>query len=183
MMPGWPPTFFGTSPHKLTAKGQLTLPATVKRKLDASPGPLTLLVFSVDGERLCLTVEEEFNLLADALRDHGRMQMREDLLEATEEVNMDAQGRVVLPQHLRQMLGIEREVWLVGKREYLEVWPQERFEARAAARRRRLAERARLDGDFLRGGYRSPEKFPPPEGQVCPAGGIEDEDSREARRE
>lgn len=40
---------------------------------------------------------------------------------------LDGQGRVLIPQTLRQQAGIEKEVRFVGLGKYLEIWAEDRF--------------------------------------------------------
>jgi len=43
------------------------------------------------------------------------------------ETEIDAQGRVLIPAHLRQHAGIVGDVRVFGKTNHLEVWNEERF--------------------------------------------------------
>jgi MraZ protein len=43
---------------------------------------------------------------------------------------LDGQGRVVIPAHLRERASIEGDVRVFGRIEYLEVWNEERFAQR-----------------------------------------------------
>jgi MraZ protein len=50
------------------------------------------------------------------------------LLGNAQEVAVTADGRIFIPEHLRQSLGLEQEVVLVGLGDYLEIWPQAGWE-------------------------------------------------------
>ena len=45
------------------------------------------------------------------------------------EVSTDKQGRMQIPLQLRQKIGIESEVVLVGNGDMIEIWTPERWEA------------------------------------------------------
>jgi MraZ protein len=44
------------------------------------------------------------------------------------EVEMDGQGRVLLPPKLREFAGLAKKVALVGQGEHLELWDEERWD-------------------------------------------------------
>ena len=50
-------------------------------------------------------------------------------LGSAEECQPDKQGRILIPNHLRQEVGIEREVVLIGMLNHFEIWSPERLEA------------------------------------------------------
>ncbi len=54
-------------------------------------------------------------------------------LGSAEECAPDKQGRVLIPQHLREEYGLEREVYLIGMLTYFEIWPKERLVERFQA--------------------------------------------------
>ena len=51
------------------------------------------------------------------------------LFANTEEISLDAQGRLLLPAVLREMAGIKRDAVLVGTLTRIEVWPAEGWRA------------------------------------------------------
>ena len=52
---------------------------------------------------------------------------------SSEEVKLDAQGRVTIPQRLRDVVGIDKEVVVLGVRDRMEIW--DRGDLRRATRR------------------------------------------------
>ena len=48
------------------------------------------------------------------------------------ENNIDAQGRVLIPAKLRQMLGLTRDIVFVGLVDYIEIWDMKRFRENSA---------------------------------------------------
>lgn len=46
------------------------------------------------------------------------------------EVTLDKQGRILIPPHLRNHAGLDKELVLAGIGRRFEIWNQERFEAR-----------------------------------------------------
>ena len=47
------------------------------------------------------------------------------------EVELDAQGRIVIPAKFRQYAGLNGEAMLIGARDRFEIWSSERWEAYA----------------------------------------------------
>ena len=72
-------------------------------------------------------IEESFqriNMLNRQLRDFQRF-----FISGAMEVELDKQGRILIPPHLRTYAGLSREVALAGVGRKFEVWDLERFEA------------------------------------------------------
>jgi MraZ protein len=51
---------------------------------------------------------------------------------SSDEVKLDGQGRVTIPQRLREAVGIDKEVVVLGVRDRMEIWDRETFEAYSA---------------------------------------------------
>ncbi len=127
--------FTGTFEHAIDAKHRLAIPAEVRNLLlrEAPAGiagvdgavPLALYVTLGDGA-LCLYTEAGFEkraaeldqsaLDADELLEYERM-----LFSLANRVELDAQGRVRLPDHLLKQSGLGTEVVLIGVKDHLEV--------------------------------------------------------------
>jgi MraZ protein len=59
------------------------------------------------------------------------------LVSGAQECAIDRQGRILLPQHLRQHAGLEREVVIAGVGPRIEIWDRSRLDEEI----RRVAER------------------------------------------
>jgi MraZ protein len=51
------------------------------------------------------------------------------MLSGASEVECDAQGRVVLPDYLRQFAGLRKQTVIAGLYDRLEIWDKNRWEA------------------------------------------------------
>jgi MraZ protein len=72
------------------------------------------------------TWSEFCNKLESAPRKDARYRsFVRHLFANTEEVSLDAQGRVLLPAVLREMAGIKRDAVLAGTLTRVEIWPAE----------------------------------------------------------
>lgn len=115
----------GTHNYQLDPKGRISLPARF-REAFADGAYLTL---GQDGCLFCFpraqweerSREVRATRLADA---EGRAYARMFFGNA-EPVELDAQGRLVVPQRLRASVGIKKEVVAVGVMDRMEIWDSE----------------------------------------------------------
>jgi len=125
--------FRGNHPAKVDEKGRLKLPAAFKQLVDAQ-GVSQFYITSTDGTKAEVwplpaweKVEAklaEFSIMNDAV---------EKYLSLTsyygQQVEMDNQARVLVPQILRGAAKLDAEVVVIGKIDHLEVHNQATFEA------------------------------------------------------
>lgn len=137
--------FRGSAPAKIDPKGRLKIPTDFRRFLDERYGR-DLFVTSLQGDSALvypLPVWEEIETRLDAMPSTNRT--RERFLERVsyfgQQVTMDAQGRILVPQILREKAEITGEVVVSGRLDHLVVWNHERFE-------RRLDEEPFTDEDY-----------------------------------
>jgi len=127
--------FLGEYEHTVDNKGRMAVPAKFRSQMDQGA------VVS-KGMGTCLSIytmarwEEKSNELvagmtSDELRDFERR-----IYPSASEIDLDAQGRMVIPAKLRAFAQLENEVTVVGVRDHFEIWSratwlayQERLEA------------------------------------------------------
>lgn len=113
--------FLGEYEHTIDAKGRMAVPARFRSQLDHGA------VIS-KGMGSCLSVytmerwdEKSAELVAgktsDELRDFERR-----IYPSASEVELDGQGRLVIPAKLRAYAGLDSEVTVAGVRDHFEVW-------------------------------------------------------------
>lgn len=123
--------FFGSYEHSLDAKGRLILPARLR-------GAFALGGFLSPHLEGCLglwpseSFEKEIDLrLAQAAGDAiARNEVRE-WAAAVFEAELDAQGRMVIPAHLRSYAGLQQEVLVVGMIDRVELWSPSAWASKA----------------------------------------------------
>lgn len=114
--------FLGTFTPKLDDKGRLILPAKFRDELSEG-----LVV--TRGQERCLYVfsESEFQRMHDRIREapitskQGRDYLRVFLSGAHPETP-DKQGRVMLPNTLRDYAGLDRDLAVIGAGSRAEIW-------------------------------------------------------------
>lgn len=114
--------FFGTFTPKLDDKGRLFLPAKFRDELKEG-----LVV--TRGQERCLTVWSlsDFASLTERLREapvtnRGARDYVRMLFSAASQETPDKQGRITLPQVLREYASINREAMVIGAMNRLEIW-------------------------------------------------------------
>jgi len=126
--------FLGTHSPRLDDKGRMFLPA--KYREDLADG-----VVITKGQERCLYVfpAEEFARITEALRTAPvtakavRAYSRVLFASASAEVP-DKQGRVTIPQGLRDYAGLQRECVVIGANTRLEIWDNAAWAAYLADR-------------------------------------------------
>jgi MraZ protein len=145
--------FRGNHPAKVDEKGRLKLPAAFKQLLEA--GNVTqVYITSTDGERAQVWPLPEWEKQEALLAEAGTMDDAVDkYLNLTsyygQQVEIDNQARVLMPQILRGTAKLDGDVTVFGKLTYLEVRNREIFEqnlpgyALTAEERQAIADKTR----------------------------------------
>ncbi|MEZ0344076.1 MAG: division/cell wall cluster transcriptional repressor MraZ [Caldimicrobium sp.] len=125
--------FRGKFKHNLDEKGRLSLPSKFREVLRVRYGTETLIITNMP-ECLVVYPVSEWKKLEERLLNlpFGMREAREFLryfLGSAEECEPDKQGRILIPQTLREEIQVEREVVLLGMLTYFEIWnPKALFE-------------------------------------------------------
>ncbi|MFH0910872.1 MAG: cell division/cell wall cluster transcriptional repressor MraZ [Planctomycetota bacterium] len=135
-----PPFFYGQSEHKINSKGQAAMPARFRAVL--SPEALAQGFVLLRGEAPCIycyTHGEFRDVVARVMADEETRNdaaFLRDFFEQVYAVDMDSQGRIVIPAELRAAAGISGSaVVFIGHNDRVEIWDASRREgARKASR-------------------------------------------------
>jgi MraZ protein len=125
-----PEALRGSAPARIDDKGRLKVPTLFRENVQQTGS--RLFVTSVSGDcvrlyplRVWTEVEKR---LKDAPRSHPTLMKFQDRVSYYgASVELDGQGRVLIPARLRQRAAIEGEVRVVGRVDHLEVWNEERL--------------------------------------------------------
>ncbi len=128
--------FRGSAPAKIDDKGRLKIPTIFRRTMEERYGR-EVFVTSVLGDSVLLyplPVWEEFEERLSQLPATDRVKRR--FLERVgyygQQTQLDAQGRVVVPQILRESSAMTGEVVVSARLDHLEVWNHKRLQERFA---------------------------------------------------
>ena len=121
-------SFIGQFPVRLDAKNRAFMPAGFRRILQQS-GAQTLVVRK-DYFENCLVVypasqwqEEIAKVRAKLNRFDGNQQMvYRKLVSEAQELQLDSNGRMLLPQVLLDKVGIKQDALFVGMEQTIEIW-------------------------------------------------------------
>ena len=117
--------FLGTSDHNLDSKGRVILPSDFRVELGES-------FYITMGFNRCVQVmsEQEFDRLRSQIRElpaDKALSLQYLLISPAKLVAPNAQGRVIIPQKLREDAGLIGEVTVVGMDTRVEIWDKSVF--------------------------------------------------------
>ena len=126
--------FRGQFEHAIDEKGRLSIPAKFREALRKEK---TLVLTSSDAYLTAYPLKE-WRALEDRLRANPKFKREQrDFLRfvysSAEDVAMDSQGRILVPQGLRQRAGIMREVVIIWMMDTIEIWDKGRWGAKVAS--------------------------------------------------
>lgn len=113
--------FLGEYEHTLDAKGRLAVPAKFRGQLERGA------VLS-KGMGRCLSVytmarwEEKSAALVEGKSNEELRDFERRIYPSASEVELDGQGRLVIPMKLREYAGLSSEVTVAGVRDHVEIW-------------------------------------------------------------
>ena len=120
--------FMGEYNHTIDAKGRLIVPAKFREIL----GDNFIVTKGLDG---CLFVypNDEWTRFEEKLKslpltNKNARQFTRFFLAGAEACEVDKQGRILLPQVLREFASLEKDVVLVGVASRIEIWSRERWD-------------------------------------------------------
>lgn len=153
--------FTGHSEHSIDAKGRLAIPAKHRSRLEATGESGAWYSVPYPGGVIRLYAQARFESLAEEspqklTPDQDEAELEAGFFGLAELLEMDAEGRVMLPRHHLDMAGLSsKDVVIVGARNRLEVRDRSAWLAGQAERFARLPELvARIEAK--RGGGRGP---------------------------
>ena len=130
--------FRGQEEVRIDGKGRMSIPAKFRRVFEAgdpdwNPGerPKLVIVYGLpDWHHLEFYTMEAIDEIDDAIDRMPRGSLERRALErlmhgASEEAEIDQEGRLVLPQKLREKIGLQDSALFVASGDYLKVWSPE----------------------------------------------------------
>ena len=126
--------FEGQSTHVLDAKGRICIPKRIQEQLTRTEGGQLLCVVTrgFDG-CLNLFAKETFDQVRSRLATDPFVTPRERRMQRlvfpnTVTAQLDSSGRLLIPEKLKRLAGLEREVVILGVADRAEIWNPERWE-------------------------------------------------------
>ncbi len=124
--------FMGEYNHTIDPKGRLIIPSKFREAL----GDTFVVTKGLDG---CLFVydNEEWAAFEEKLKslpltNKDARKFVRFFLAGAAEAEVDKQGRILVPNVLREFAGLDKEVVLIGVASRIEIWSRERFDGTAS---------------------------------------------------
>ena len=116
--------------HTVDAKGRLSIPSKFREQL----GDEFIVTRGMDG---CLFVYDNENWAAfekslmslPKFNSKELRNLRRIFISGAAQVEVDKQGRILLPAALREIAGLEKDVVLAGVGDCIEIWSQEKWDS------------------------------------------------------
>lgn len=125
--------FLGKYKHTLDIKGRLTIPSRFRELLAADGAYITQ---GFDHNLMVLPptafekIYERVNRMS--MTDNNARMLKRLIFSSAEKVDVDRAGRILIPEHLRQLADLESEAIVVGLGDYFEIWAPEPWEEQLA---------------------------------------------------
>jgi len=119
----------GEYKHTIDNKKRLAIPAKLRKEISRG----AVLTRGLDN-CLALYPSKEWEKLAEKLSKlpTGQIEARglaRVILSGASAVEIDALGRILMPDYLKQYAGIEKNVVIAGVFNHLEIWDEEKWES------------------------------------------------------
>ena len=110
----------GGSKHTVDAKGRMFFPARFREDLWEQ-----ITVCRGVEKCLMLFAPDEWELFAARIKSQPfsiSSQLQRYFFSTAAQCSVDAQGRLLLPQQLRDYAGLNKDVWVIGTQNRAEIW-------------------------------------------------------------
>jgi MraZ protein len=123
----------GESTNRLDAKGRLAIPPGMRMELVGHDGRSPVVTRLLDAPALGLYPAERWLEFKRRIETMSQLKpavqkVRRMVVAGAKEAPLDSQGRILIPPHLRQYAGLEKEVSILDTGARLEIWDRTRYE-------------------------------------------------------
>jgi len=138
--------YFGETAINLDAKGRLAIPSRYRDAIQEACGGRMVLTYSAfDSGALWLYPEKEWERVRDEVTglstfNPGHRSLQRKLVGSATAVELDGSARVLLPQTLREVTGLERRVVMMGMGSRFEIWNEAILNQKRAEEERTLGQ-------------------------------------------
>lgn len=120
--------FMGEYDHTLDPKGRMIVPAKFREEL----GEKFILTLGLDGCLFAYPLSEWETFVEGLKKLPGTKEARQlqrHFMAGAADVEVDKQGRFLIPPRLREFAGLEKDVVLVGVLSKIELWSKEKWDS------------------------------------------------------
>lgn len=149
--------FLGSFTNKIDAKGRLATPARFRRVLELEKSTTIFVIPSPDEDCLEAGGPRFIEELAQQIFDlppysDERRILQQNVLGEALSLNLDGEGRIVLPKELREQYAMNGEAAFSGQGTYFQIWNPAALGAARGDRAEVAAARKRLQNASANGG-------------------------------
>jgi MraZ protein len=124
--------FRGRFTHTIDTKGRMSIPSGFRTELERRSQRAPILTSAYECLRL-YPYEDwcdfESGVVEQTGEDLDAQSFRRMLLSGATDCPIDKQGRMLIPQYLRDHAGLDREITIAGVGQFIEFWDKARFDA------------------------------------------------------
>jgi len=131
--------FYGSSANRLNSKGQVSIPKRFRSVVGEDEIARGFVLIIGEHECIYMYTHMQFEAVKERVRKIARQENNQEFfrafLEDAHAIDLDSQGRFVLPASLRQAAGINGpDVLFIGLDDRIEIWaPEKRDQQRTKA--------------------------------------------------
>ncbi len=126
--------FTGYYEHTIDSKNRLAMPAKFRSRMDAEvDGTAFVMVPGQPSSTLWLYTERHFDALAgredsELIPDDDQLRFEQMYYMLAERLELDTQGRILVPERMLKRSGLGGEVVICGVRDHVEIRPRQGFD-------------------------------------------------------
>ena len=121
---------YGRYEHSIDAKNRVFIPAKFK---DALGSNFKITYNKFLNQCILVYSETEWQVLQAKVKGLSNFQyqyFKREICSNTVDVQLDSQGRIVIPQYLKEKAGLSKNVLFLGIGDHAEIWSPEILEAK-----------------------------------------------------
>ncbi len=128
--------FIGHFTHTIDTKGRLSIPVKFREEINADSKGIVYITTDLDPCLVAYTLEQWDALIEKInnfpVMNQGVKAYRRLLYSKATECSLDKQGRVLIPQKLRDHAGLSGDTYLIGNDNKIEIWHPKKWDASEA---------------------------------------------------
>lgn len=124
--------FLGSHAINLDAKGRMAIPTKARESLSSFCGGRVVVTAHTEERCLLVYPENQWQEILPKIEslpsfNKASRRIQRLLIGYATPLEMDANGRILLPPTLREYAGLEKRIMLVGQGKKFELWSEERW--------------------------------------------------------
>jgi MraZ protein len=135
--------FIGRYEHTLDSKNRLMIPQVYRDIISRGESSVKFFLNRGFDECLAMYTESTWNEMVQVVKSHKEEELSEEetrkfvrwFFSSAVEVIPDKAGRILIPDHLRELAGLRKQVVLIGVSDRVEIWDAERHVQASAGKK------------------------------------------------